>query len=169
MKLLVTLDGSHFGEAILESVARIARPLDAEVELLAVGRPRDAQATPAETPILEMAGMATPSGTRLAVPSPADVLPAAAERRDQAMARTAARLTDYLEAQARELAGCRVSARVVFDDDVAGAIVARARQTRPDLIAMATHGRSGISRRLTGSVCEQVIRSGVAPVLVLRP
>jgi len=34
---------------------------------------------------------------------------------------------------------------------------------------MATHGRTGISHLLAGSVCESVIRSGVAPVLVLRP
>ncbi len=37
-----------------------------------------------------------------------------------------------------------------------------------DLIVMTTHGRSGISRLLMGSVAEKVIRSSAAPVLVVR-
>ncbi|HET8648273.1 MAG TPA: universal stress protein, partial [Vicinamibacteria bacterium] len=45
----------------------------------------------------------------------------------------------------------------------------RARRTHPDLIAMATHGHGGARHLLAGSVCERVIRSGVAPVLVVRP
>ena len=41
--------------------------------------------------------------------------------------------------------------------------------TRPgDLIVMATHGRSGVDRLLSGSVSDQLIRSGAAPVLVVR-
>jgi nucleotide-binding universal stress UspA family protein len=48
-------------------------------------------------------------------------------------------------------------------------IIDRARQEHVDLIAMATHGRTGLMRALAGSVCERVIRSGVAPVVVLRP
>lgn len=37
-----------------------------------------------------------------------------------------------------------------------------------DLIVMATHGRSGIDRVLSGSVSDQLIRSGAAPVLIVR-
>ncbi len=37
-----------------------------------------------------------------------------------------------------------------------------------DLIVMATHGRSGVDRVLSGSVSDQLIRSGAAPVLVVR-
>jgi nucleotide-binding universal stress UspA family protein len=37
------------------------------------------------------------------------------------------------------------------------------------LIAMATHGRSGAGHLFAGSVCEKVIRSGAAPVVVVRP
>lgn len=37
-----------------------------------------------------------------------------------------------------------------------------------DLIVMATHGRSGLDRVLSGSVSDQLIRSGAAPVLVVR-
>jgi nucleotide-binding universal stress UspA family protein len=34
---------------------------------------------------------------------------------------------------------------------------------------MATHARSGLAHLIVGSVAERVIRSGVAPVLVVRP
>lgn len=41
--------------------------------------------------------------------------------------------------------------------------------TKPgDLIVMATHGRSGLDRVLSGSVSDQLIRSGAAPVLIVR-
>lgn len=40
--------------------------------------------------------------------------------------------------------------------------------TPGDLIVMATHGRSGVDRILSGSVSDQLIRSGAAPVLVVR-
>ena len=37
-----------------------------------------------------------------------------------------------------------------------------------DLIAMSTHGRSGIGRWLLGSVTEKVVRHSDIPVLLLR-
>jgi nucleotide-binding universal stress UspA family protein len=38
-----------------------------------------------------------------------------------------------------------------------------------DLVAMATHGRSGVQRLLLGSVAEEVLRSCPTPVLLRRP
>ncbi|MBI4308289.1 MAG: universal stress protein [Chloroflexi bacterium] len=38
-----------------------------------------------------------------------------------------------------------------------------------DLIAMATHGRSGVSRWVLGSVAEKVVRSSYVPVLLVPP
>jgi nucleotide-binding universal stress UspA family protein len=40
---------------------------------------------------------------------------------------------------------------------------------RVDLIVMATHGRSGLSHALMGSVTEKVIRRAPCPVLSIRP
>jgi len=169
MKILVTLDGSHFSEAILASVAAIARPLNADVELLAIGRPSEVRVTPTRSAYVEVTPAATTTGTRINVPLAAELLPPMAETREQAIGRLEATLHDYLNARAQELAGVIVETRVEFAEDVARAIVARARAIRPDLIAMATHGRTGLSHALVGSVCEAVIRSGIAPVLVLRP
>jgi nucleotide-binding universal stress UspA family protein len=44
-----------------------------------------------------------------------------------------------------------------------------ANEKNVDLIVMGTHGRSGISHFLIGSVTEKVIRTAPCPVLVVRP
>lgn len=38
-----------------------------------------------------------------------------------------------------------------------------------DLIVMGTHGKSGVSHMLTGSVTEKVVRTATCPVLTVRP
>ena len=94
------------------------------------------------------------------------------ETRDQMEARLETELRNYLQGRARALRGqraARVSVRTEVSDDPAAAIIRRAREEHVDVIAMATHGRTGLNHLLAGSVCEEVIRSGVAPVLVLRP
>jgi nucleotide-binding universal stress UspA family protein len=48
------------------------------------------------------------------------------------------------------------------------AIVEAADEVRADLIVMGTHGRSGLSRLLLGSVAEQVLRRARCPVLFVK-
>ena len=47
-------------------------------------------------------------------------------------------------------------------------IVAAARESGADIIAMTTHGRSGFGRLLFGSVAEAVLRQVEIPVLMMR-
>ena len=47
-------------------------------------------------------------------------------------------------------------------------IVDSARDARADLIVMGTHGRSGISHVLLGSIAERVVRTAECPVLTVR-
>lgn len=47
-------------------------------------------------------------------------------------------------------------------------ILDHAQSQRADLIAMSTHGRSGIQRLMLGSVAEAVVRAAPVPVLLLR-
>lgn len=47
-------------------------------------------------------------------------------------------------------------------------IVDTAKARKADLIVMATHGRSGLSHLLMGSVAEKVVRSAGCPVLTVR-
>lgn len=51
----------------------------------------------------------------------------------------------------------------------AEAVLAYAENHSVDLIAMATHGRSGLSRWMFGSVTQKVIQVSPVPVLVIRP
>ena len=56
----------------------------------------------------------------------------------------------------------------IQDGDVASVIVDTAEDIAADLIIMTTHGYSGFSRWLLGSVTERVLRSAPCPVLAIR-
>lgn len=168
-KILVPLDGTPFSEAVLAPVSDIARATGAVVELLSVRRTSEVHATPAARTMPEMIPAGAPSGTRLSLPSPADTMPVTVESREQAVERAEAELRDYLLTCAERLEGVQVTVHPVVADDPAEVIIERARAEQADLIAMATHARSGLAHLIVGSVAERVIRSGVAPVLVVRP
>ena len=48
------------------------------------------------------------------------------------------------------------------------AIIDFAAEWKADLIVMGTHGRTGLSHALTGSVAERVVRTAHCPVLITR-
>ncbi len=48
-------------------------------------------------------------------------------------------------------------------------IVEVAEVAKADLIVMATHGRTGLSHLVMGSVTERVVRTAACPVLTIRP
>ena len=48
-------------------------------------------------------------------------------------------------------------------------IIRYARKQEIDLIVLATHGRTGLTHVLLGSVAENVVRTAPCPVLTVRP
>ena len=58
---------------------------------------------------------------------------------------------------------------VLHADDAAEALVTQARRLPAALVAMATHGRTGLSRAALGSVAMRVVHGSSCPVLVVRP
>lgn len=48
-------------------------------------------------------------------------------------------------------------------------LIEAAKEKNADLIVMATHGRTGLSHALMGSVAEKVVRQAPCPVLTVRP
>jgi nucleotide-binding universal stress UspA family protein len=48
-------------------------------------------------------------------------------------------------------------------------IIEAAKDKDADMIVMATHGRTGLSHALMGSVAEKVVRQSLCPVLTIRP
>jgi len=51
---------------------------------------------------------------------------------------------------------------------IADSLVDYAEANEIDLVLIATHGRSGISRWVRGSIADRVLRSSCAPVLMVR-
>jgi nucleotide-binding universal stress UspA family protein len=62
----------------------------------------------------------------------------------------------------------QVQTQVVVGE-AAASIVDAARREKIDLIAVATHGRGGLTRFVLGSVADKIVRNTFIPVLVYRP
>ncbi len=139
-RVMVPLDGSPLAEGILPFILQIASPLDLDVILVRVMPPIMPQAI---------------EGTQHFMVD--DVAVRLKEARE------------YLSLVATDLRGRGV--RVTTDarhGDPVTELVAAAQATEADLIAMTTHGRSGFSRLLFGSVAEAVLRQADIPVLMIR-
>lgn len=76
----------------------------------------------------------------------------------------------YLERvrKAASIAGVKMDASVVFSHSVADEIIAAAKRYDCDLIVMGSHGRTGFSRMVLGSVTSKVLTACDIPVLVHR-
>lgn len=79
----------------------------------------------------------------------------------------AAALERTLARAAAEFPAVRVYRHIEKDNDPAHGIVTAAREERPDLIVMSTHGRTGWAELVQGSVAAEVVRAGVAPVTLV--
>jgi len=139
-RVLVPLDGSELSESVLSFVTDIAGPLDMTIVLLRVLEP----VTPA---MVEAAGGAV-----------ADDL----ETRRRDAAEYLAPLEIGLRARGIE------TTSVVRVGRAEDEILAAGQAEGADLIAMSTHGRSGLGRLLFGSVAEQVLRHAEVPVFLMR-
>ncbi len=51
---------------------------------------------------------------------------------------------------------------------IAATLLEREKSEAPDLVVMASHGRTGVARFALGSVADRMVREGTAPVLVVR-
>lgn len=168
-KILVTLDRSKISEAVLPQVQKLLEGSPAEVTLFTVGgspratrRRRGGPSRP--TPLASGALGPFAEGVLEAAP------PRYAESRDQAVERSEHELLDYLEGLSVFIqeSGSKVDVAVRMGEP-AREIIGFAREGGFDLIVMATHGRSGLSELVQGSIAEAVVKSGVTPVLLVRP
>ena len=77
----------------------------------------------------------------------------------------------YLEEQADKMRkrGLRVTVSVAVDPQAAHGVLSESDEVGCDLIAMATHGRSGVSRMVLGSAADKVLRGAHIPVLLYKP
>ena len=76
----------------------------------------------------------------------------------------------YMDKQAALLKEKGIDAHTeVFFGNVLESLTEYAEKNQVDLIIIATHGRSGISRWVWGSVADRILRSAKVPVLMVRP
>jgi nucleotide-binding universal stress UspA family protein len=141
--IVVPLDGSELAEAVLPYVEKLAIRLSLEIILLQVVR-------------LVALVPAVVAG------APRDLTEAEVEGMSQ--------VSRYLLGVARRLQGKGVQVRhEVLRGPPGAEIVKFARQTPQSIVAMSTHGRSGLSYLVLGSVTDHVIKHSGDPVLVFRP
>ncbi len=150
-KVVILLDGSELAEQVLPHVAEIVRERDSEVHLLSVA--------PVVVPAAAIVVDVYP------VYVTADFLALEAAERE----RVKHELQEYLEGVAGRLRPVVSEVQtVVRFGQPAEEILHYAEEVGADLIAMCTHGRSGLSRWVFGSVAEKVLRGADCPVLLVR-
>ena len=164
-KLLIPIDGSEFSRTILSHVRSIVSPDAYEVTLLRVADPPPHEMPPPPTTTYVGAG-------DLAIPTSTTTYPrhTYTDYRVQVEERLKLKLIGEMkrEAQPLEEAGFTVSREVRFGDP-AKEIVDFVEREGVELVAMATHGRSGLPRLLMGSVAGKVLRRLAVPILLIHP
>ena len=167
-RILVPLDGSEGAERAIPVAARIAHASEGTIVFVRV--------IPPPTRVGTYAPVAS---VRIAVKSEAfekDLADAANYLADT-IAAYAGDLTS-IATEEESLAGHKltVTSGVSVSTDVAGTIIKLAgyaegaEHTRGyHLIAMATHGRSGLQRLVMGSVTEHILGATKLPLLIVRP
>jgi nucleotide-binding universal stress UspA family protein len=161
-RVLVTLDGSEVSEAVLTEVEKLAVGAGVAVTLFSVAEVPGATSEMPEP--ARGAGLLAPGVTTEGLPGKVY------EDRGQAIQRARDEVGQYLASRAEKLRskGVEVDTAVGFGDPTEE-ILETARARGADLIAMATHGRTGLSSVLFGSVASRVVGSGALPVLLVRP
>lgn len=78
--------------------------------------------------------------------------------------------TDFLNKVGDGLRNEKVTVvcKVSVNENPADEIIKAEVEINADLVAMSTHGRSGMSRFAIGSVADKVLRGGTVPVLMVR-
>ena len=148
-KILVCLDGSNLSEQILRYVSEEASSSDKKMILLNV--------------------VTLPIATPIAIPGDASNITPMLPTPEQ-IAADEAKAEKYLEKKAQSLKELGIKTKcVVVMGDPGSAIVDYAEKNAIDLIAIATHGRSGLRRILFGSVAEYVIKHSKLPILLIKP
>lgn len=140
--ILVPLDGSPRAELILPHAASLAVKYGAKLVLLQVVEP--------------MVAMVTPY----------DMVPYVDK---DAAERSITEAKAYLASKEGELRGQNIVVKsIVESGPVVSVILEAAERENADLVAMASHGRTGLSRVFYGSVAAGVLHKADRPLLLIR-
>lgn len=140
-KILVPLDGSPTAEAVLPHAQALAQSEGAELVLVRV----------AVNPANEFAFSDPVLATTLVQQMEDDT-------------------KQYIaDVEKRVASGGTKVSTLIREGPIAETILAVATEVNADIIAMSTHGRSGVRRLLLGSVADRIVNHSHIPVMLIRP
>jgi nucleotide-binding universal stress UspA family protein len=140
-KILVPLDGSEVAEAVLPHAEALAKSENAELIIMRV-------------PVLPAAEYVS-----------LDPIIASTVRKD-----IRDEASKYVNHTVDKLARDRIKAvGITKEGPVPDTILEVAEETHADMIAMSTHGRTGIKRWLMGSVADKIVHHTHIPVMLIHP
>jgi nucleotide-binding universal stress UspA family protein len=144
--IMVPLDGSELAECVLPQVVSIA--------------------TGCGVPLVSLVRVVPPLKIYTSELEGTFAIPDMQKIEDQSIANA----RQYLEKKASELEkqGVKPQVSVMFGN-VIDSLTDFVEKNHVDLIIIATHGRSGISRFVWGSVADRILRTAKVPVLMVRP
>ncbi len=151
-RILIPLDGSDLGEAAVEYVKNLIKRLSPEQLTTVVLF--NVLTTLNHEPMYSDGG----------------AIPVALPYSREEMEKLAAERRAYLDKVGKELkqSGVEVKTQVVQGNNPAEEIIKAEEEFNCDLVAMSTHGHSGLKRWAFGSVTDKVLRGGSIPVLLVR-
>jgi nucleotide-binding universal stress UspA family protein len=140
------LDGSELSEVAIPLATTVARAQGAEVTLVRVVPPLTA-------------ALAQTEGEGYMPP----------ETYDEIMQSMQDEAATYLAGTAKRLEGDGIAVKAVWREGSPGSTLLDVEEElRPDLVVMATHGRTGLIRFALGGIADRMVREGTAPVLLAR-
>jgi nucleotide-binding universal stress UspA family protein len=144
-RIMVPLDGTELAESVLQHAVSFAGLFEAVLRLVRV------------------------------VPFPmqytSPYLPHTMQMNQQFVTEARDAAAAYLDAHAHRLRarGTTVECSVVVVAQPGHGLLTEVAEARCDLVAMATHGRKGLTRAILGSTADKVVRASHTPVLLYRP
>jgi nucleotide-binding universal stress UspA family protein len=142
-KIVVPIDGSGWSERAIPHAVDIAHKYNSEIILLHVFKP----------PAAEYIGEIALAG------------------QDEQLMQLRDEMKQHLMSLRSKLRNENVNVRVQWIEGtgVAEIIIEYLKEEKADLVVMSSHGRTGISRLIFGSVANQVMEAVHIPVLIIRP
>ena len=150
-RMLVPTDDSPLSDRAVPIAEVVAAAQNAEVSLLQVIPP----------PVWAAMG---DDGSGSIVSNSPELYQQVLDAEDEEARRNLARLTQRLESFTPPIR----TRTALFNGSPAAALLDYEREWQPDLVVMASHGRTGLARFALGSIADRLVREGTAPVLLVR-
>jgi nucleotide-binding universal stress UspA family protein len=147
-RILIALDGSAYSEAALNYAKSMAKIFDAELHV---------------TRVADTASLYSSLGYETYAPGAGQPMSDVAEQMVNDVKKYISGVAGELKKENYQVQG------VVLEGFPGEELIGYEKRAEPQLVVMATRGRSGFDRFIFGSVAERVLKSGKTPVLMVKP